>query len=150
VYGTRRADLEAVLSRRSLDEEMSHRQPDEEVLDRDVRGKPPEEGLTGIPYRKGALFLRTLEERYGRDALDKFLRGYFAEFAFQSMSTERFVQLAERQLGTIEPLGTWVYKPGVPPTAAVRRSEALEEVDRLVERWVKGESLGSPDLSPQQ
>src|SRR5687768_6819474 len=57
----------------------------------DLAGRDPDAGMTDIPYEKGATFLRTLEQAFGRERWDAYLRGYFDRHAFQPMTTERFL-----------------------------------------------------------
>ncbi|HLM02143.1 MAG TPA: M1 family aminopeptidase/hydrolase, partial [Pyrinomonadaceae bacterium] len=98
VYGATRREMEAALGRRSLEEEMSGMAARDQILHVDLRGRDPDEGFTGVPYEKGALFLRWLEEKAGRARFDKFVRGYFDEHAFQSITTETFVDYLDKHL----------------------------------------------------
>jgi leukotriene-A4 hydrolase len=70
----------------------------DEILHVDLKGRDPDEGFTGVPYEKGALFLRYLEETVGREKFDKFVRGYFDSHAFQSITTETFVDYLQKNL----------------------------------------------------
>jgi len=87
LFGTERADMEAVLGRRQLDEEMAGLPEHDRVLHLDLTGRDPDEGCTLVPYEKGALLLRTIEHAVGRERFDAFLRAYFDRFAFQSITT---------------------------------------------------------------
>ena len=91
VYGKARADAEAVLGKRSLEREMADLPKPDQVLHIDLTGRPPVDGLTDVPYEKGALFLKHLESVYGRERFDKFLSAYFAHFSFKSITTAEFV-----------------------------------------------------------
>ena len=61
------------------------------MLHIDLKGRDPDDGSTDIPYEKGALFLRHLEQTFGRVRFDRFLKSYFNHFAFQSITTDQFV-----------------------------------------------------------
>src|SRR5438876_2488578 len=98
VYGKARADAEAVLGRRSLVKELAGLPKTDQVLHIDLKGRSPTDGLTDVPYEKGALFLKHLEAVYGRDAFDTFLKGYFAKFAFRSITTATFAKYLEETL----------------------------------------------------
>ncbi|MBK7103587.1 MAG: hypothetical protein IPH63_17655 [Flavobacteriales bacterium] len=54
--------------------------------------------MTDVAYEKGASFMRLLEEKVGRPKFDAFLRDYFDRFAFQSMTTDKFLAHLEEQL----------------------------------------------------
>src|SRR5690606_15827600 len=92
-----------------------------------------------------------LEERFGREAFDAFLRGYFDHFAFQSIPTARFVDYArehllERYPGkvTMAELEEWLYEPGIPANAPQVQSRNFGVVDSARLAW-----LGSGTLPPQ-
>src|SRR6202035_5134074 len=90
--------MEAVLGRRSLARELADLQSSDQVLHIDLKGRDPDDGLTDIPYEKGALFLKHLELTFGREKFDAFLKGYFAHFAFQSITTAEFAAYLEKHL----------------------------------------------------
>ena len=100
VYGRARAEMEATLGLRDLNEVIASLEDRDEILHIDLQGRDPDEGSNDIPYEKGALFLRHLEETFGRARFDQFLKGYFNHFAFQSITTEQFVAYLKQ-----EPLG---------------------------------------------
>lgn len=146
VYGAERREMEAVLGRQSLEEEMTTLDARDEILHVDLKGRDPDEGFTGVPYEKGALFLRHLEETFGRARFDAFVRGYFDNFAFQSITTERFVTYLNKnllddspQLAARVPVKAWINEPGLPAAAPQPRSEAFAPVEREAARWLRGE-----------
>lgn len=145
VFGAARSDLEKSLARHELELEMKDLEPWQQVLHIDLAGKNPDDGFSGVPYEKGALFLRRLEEIWGRSAFDEFLGGYFDGHAFQSITTEDFLAWLQARLFAADPvksnqidLKAWLEAPGLPPDAPVYRSPALGDVDRERERWVAG------------
>jgi leukotriene A-4 hydrolase/aminopeptidase len=146
VYGREREEMEAALGRRSLEEEMAELDDKDEILHVDLKGRDPDAGFTGVPYEKGALFLRSLEETFGRARFDQFLRDYFARFAFQSIRTEDFVSYLKanlldkypRQAGRV-PLEEWIYKAGLPSSAPRPASDAFRRVEDQAKRWLNGE-----------
>ncbi|HYX20911.1 MAG TPA: M1 family aminopeptidase/hydrolase, partial [Thermoanaerobaculia bacterium] len=77
VYGADAAAMEAVLGRQDLEDELDRLDDRDEILHIDLAGRDPDEGATRLPYEKGALLLRSIEELYGRARFDDFLRGYF-------------------------------------------------------------------------
>jgi hypothetical protein len=107
--------------------------------------------MTPIAYDKGYLFLRLIEESVGRERWDDFLARYFDRFAFQSMTTERFLAWLEQDLlaksaaTTLESLraNEWIYGPGLPSNAPLPRSEAFARVDVEAARWRAGAPAAS-------
>lgn len=146
VYGERRARMEAVLAYQALLEEMKELEPHEEILAIDLAGEHPDEVFTDIPYTKGMLFLKWLEERFGRARFDSFLRSYFDHFAFQSITTAQFTDYLEANLMsvsdspvTMQQVREWIHEPGLPEYAVIPQSEAFERVDELRKAWLAGE-----------
>lgn len=146
VFGERRARMEAVLAYKALLEEMEELEPEEEILAIDLEGEHADEVFTDIPYTKGMLFLKWLEEEVGRDRFDAFLRGYFDHFAFQSITTSQFVDYLEAHLlaGEDPPVKMaqvreWIHEPGLPEYAVIPESDAFELVDAEREAWLAGE-----------
>jgi len=136
VYGEPRREMEAVLGRKSLEEEMKDLEDRDEILHVDLKGRDPDEGFTGVPYEKGALFLRFLEEKVGREKFDKFLRGYFDSHAFQSITTENFIEYLNKNLLaenpnviTAEQISEWIEKPGIPANAPQPKSDAFVKTE---------------------
>jgi leukotriene-A4 hydrolase len=118
------AALHQALGRRQL-EKAVERFRDRPELD-------PDDAYSEVPYEKGYLFLRALEEAVGRAAFDRFLRRYVEAFAFQSITTEEFTAFAEAELaGALARVGAarWLSSAGIPenaPSPASSRLEALE------------------------
>lgn len=139
------ADMLAQLGRQDLDQTVAELPDVDSHLYLELADRDPDDGMTEVAYEKGALFLRTLEEKVGRERLDAFLAEYFDTFAFQSMDTVGFLDYLDREL--LEPEGltredigiqAWVYGPGVPEGAAVVTSDAFSTVEGEIERWRSG------------
>jgi leukotriene-A4 hydrolase len=126
VYGPERAGMEAVLGRRELDREMASLPESDRVLHIDLTGRDPDDGCTLVPYEKGALLLRTLEQAVGRERFDAFLRGYFDHFAFRSITTAEFLAYLHHKLPTSVPVEEWIVRPGIPEGAAEPHSDAFD------------------------
>jgi leukotriene-A4 hydrolase len=147
VYGREREEMEAALGRSSLEEEMAGLEERDTILHVDLKGRDPDAGSTGVPYEKGALFLRSMEETFGRERFDEFLRGYFNHFAFQSIRTEDFVAYLKANLLDKNPqlaarvsLEEWIYKPGLPASAPQPKSDAFSRVQAQAKSWLAGET----------
>jgi aminopeptidase N len=100
----------------------------------------------GLAYPKGAWFLRTLEQRAGRAAFDPFLRSWFDQHAFQSVTTDQFVQFLRTNLLAKNPkimsdkeLDEWLYGPGIPSSAKHAVSGRLTKLNETTARWLKGD-----------
>ena len=129
IFGPNREEMEAVLGRRELDREMGGLPESDRVLHIDLTGRDPDEGCTLVPYEKGALLLRTIEQAVGRERFDQFLRGYFDRFAFQSITTAEFLDYLRRELPNPVPLDEWIFRPGVPAGAAEPHSEVFAQIE---------------------
>lgn len=121
----------------------------------DLKGRDPDEGVTDIAYEKGAAFLQTVESVTGRERLDAFLRGYFDQFSFQPMTSDRMVtHLKEKLLTDAESerigLQAWIYQPGVPANIPAVESERFVAVDRQVAAWKTGGDGAATDLQTNQ
>jgi hypothetical protein len=145
VYGKSRADMEAVLGRREMEREMTDLKLSDQILHIDLRGRDPDDAVTDIPYEKGALFLKHLEQTFGRAAFDEFLKKYFDHFAFQSITTAQFEDYLKANLLTAQPrlagsvpIAEWLYKGGIPGTAPTLRAELYEKVDEQAKAWSAG------------
>jgi leukotriene-A4 hydrolase len=100
-------------------------------LRNDLAGVDPDEAYSTVPYEKGYLLLRRLEEVAGRAAWDAFLRQYLAAFRFQSVDTQQFLDALEAHLpGLADRAGAleFIDQPGLPASAPRPRSARLEEL----------------------
>ena len=152
VFGSEKAAMEATLGRQDLEDEIARLEDRDEILHIDLSGRDPDDGATRLPYEKGSLFLRALEELYGRQRFDEFLRGYFDRFAFQSIVTADFVAYLREHLLSSDPakasrvpLEEWIERPGVPASAPRPASHALEEADSAANAWF-GRRLAASEL----
>ena len=145
VYGPERAAMETVLEVEGLKEEMASLDDRDEILHVDLAGRDPDEGFTGVPYVKGAMFLRTVEKIVGREAFDPFLRGYFDNFAFQSITTADFVRYLQANLLDDRPAAAekidieeWIEQPGLPERRHEPVSDAFEKIEAQAAEWLAG------------
>lgn len=143
VYGERMARMQMALGRQILERDVAKFEPKDQVLHVDLEGRDPDDGSTELPYEKGSLFLRHIEETVGRAAFDRFLNAYFQKFAFQSITTEDFLNYFNETLGKPYPAlaakvpsEEWVYKPGVPANAPSTTSDAFGKVETEAKAWL--------------
>ncbi len=150
IYGVEQAQMNKLLGQQDLQATIAKisksAHPQDTHLRLDLEGRDPDEGMTDIAYEKGNAFLRVLEEKVGRAKFDAFLRNYFETHAFQSMTTDRFLQYLDEQL--IQPnniemnVREWVDGPGLPANAVIPESDMFVKVDTEIERWNTGTSAG--------
>ncbi|HJQ68122.1 MAG TPA: M1 family metallopeptidase [Blastocatellia bacterium] len=120
-------------------------QPDDTKLFLNLDGRDPDEGSTEIAYDKGYFFLRLLEESVGRERWDAFLRKYFDTFAFQSMTTTRFLAYlrenliqGDKALEDKLKIDEWVYGRGLPDNSPRVSPKQFEIVEAQVKAWTEG------------
>jgi leukotriene-A4 hydrolase len=152
VYGDERYRMEMALGYARLQDDISSLDESAQILAIDMRGIDPDDAFSNIPYNKGALFLYELEQKVGRETFDKFLREYFDKFAFQSVTTEDFLDhLDQTLLQThmealdIERIHQWIFEPGLPEGAPQPQSDAFSRLDPFRDGWLDG-SIASSDI----
>jgi aminopeptidase N len=128
--------LHAAVGRQALEEAVANfrDRPQLTRLRTQLQGVDPDDAFSQVPYEKGYLFLRALEEAVGRAAFDRFLRRYMEAFRFQSVTTEELLGLVRTELpGALEAVNAprWIDGEGVPAGAPVARSSRLERVEGL-------------------
>ncbi len=116
VEGKDYADMISVIGYQDLETSMRLIPEKYTSLKVDMTNANPDDAFSDVPYDKGYLFLKMLEERYGREKFDAFLKKYFAEHAFQSMTTEKFVAYMKANLthGEDDFVQEWIYETGWP------------------------------------
>ncbi len=154
LYGKPRLEMETVLGRKVLDGELAEFDDRDEILHVELKGRDPDDGFTEVPYEKGSLFLRHLEETIGREKFDKFLRGYFDSHAFQSITTETFVDYLQKNLldqntnVSRADVDEWIYKAGLPQNAPVPQSDAFARVEAQARNYLSGK-IAAKDVQTQ-
>lgn len=151
LYGEEQADMENVIERNELKKEFAEIDPKLQALaTKPGVLKDPDENSSATVYTKGAWFLQFLEERYGRDKFDPFLKEYFNHFAFQSINSAQFAKYAQQNLLLKHPnivsqaeFDAWLYEPGIPPTAPQTQARRFGVVDSARLAW-----LGTGQLPP--
>lgn len=145
LFGAEVATMEEVLAYAGLQKAVEGMDERDQTLVGHLDGRDPDDGISSVPYDKGALFLTRIEQLVGRDRFDGFLRAYFDRFAFRSLRTDDFVAFLREKLGDAIaadaerfPLDTWLRGPGLPADAPRARSERFERVDAASKRWQAG------------
>ncbi|UXI70617.1 M1 family metallopeptidase [Tahibacter amnicola] len=146
VYGRELADMEDVISQFGLRQELATLEPADQLLMLAPQdGRDPDAVLSDVPYIKGQWFLTFLEQRFGREHFDPFVRSYFEHFAFQSIDSEQFLAYLREKLVTKFPgkvteaeLDAWLKKPGIPDFATAATSKRFEAIDAARADWLAG------------
>ena len=136
--GKERAALDAALGRRALDGAVKRfidgGHPELTRLRPSLEGVDPDDAFSIVPYEKGFLLLRALEEAAGREAFDAFLREYIARFRFRAITSDDFLALLEEKLPDaahkVDPRA-WLDGEGVPDSAPAPRSERLDTIAKI-------------------
>ena len=145
IYGNDRFKKEAVLGYQDLQNDIAALEANDEILAIDLRGRNPDDVFSNIPYEKGALFLREIEHKIGRENFDAFLMQYFQDFAFKSITTDTFIAYLEDTLLAQYPdkldanrINTWIFEPGIPQDAPKPESDAFVKIDKTRAAWLEG------------
>jgi leukotriene-A4 hydrolase len=149
VYGERLANMERILGLRELAEARANlKVPQDRTLLPDLDGRDPDDAYSYVPYEQGALFLSFLEAKFGRDVFDQFLRRWFDEHAFQSVTTAQFLEFLSIHLLSMKPdavnadqIQEWLHTEGIPAFAVVPISDALTKVEQARDAWIQTGSL---------
>lgn len=147
LYGKGRAVMEQALSLADLKRDIAGAtRPELTQLKLPVDLAHPDDAFSQVAYVKGQYFLMFLEERFGREQFDAFLKQYFDHFAFQSITTEDFITYLHDELHvknpealTKEELHEWIYEPGLPASAANPQSDAFTKVSAQQAAWLKND-----------
>jgi len=157
LYGEERATMERALDLANLRKDVADAErPELTQLKMPADLAHPDDAFSDVSYVKGAFFLKFLEKRFGRETFDGFLRQYFDEFAFESVTTEEFQAYLEEHLIAPDPravtaaeIDEWLYGQGIPDTIEQPTSGAFERVAALQKQWLAGEvALEDIDTSP--
>lgn len=110
------ADMISVIGFQDLETSMRNIPEKYTSLKVDMTGANPDDAFSDVPYDKGYLFLKMLEDRYGREKFDQFLNRYFSSHAFQTMTTEKFIDYMKANLtnGEDDFVQEWIYTTGWP------------------------------------
>ena len=146
LYGEGRAVMEQVLDLAGLKRDIAGAsRPELTQLKLPADMAHTDEAFSLVSYTKGQFFLMFLEERFGRENFDDFLKKYFNHFAFQSITTEDFIKYLHDELHVTQPdalttaeLKEWIYQPGLPKTAKKPKSDAFEKVKAQQSEWLSG------------
>jgi aminopeptidase N len=145
VFGAEHRAMEDVIQLQELRREIAELPKKDQILHIDLKDRDPDDAMTAIAYEKGARFLMALEQAFGRERFDAFLREYFDHFAFQSITTADFEAYLQDKLFTLDPeaakkvsVHDWVHSPNLPTIDPPPTSERLERVAQQARDWAAG------------
>ena len=149
VFGESRAVMEQALAVADLKKELKELPEGDQKLAINLEGRDPDDSFSGVPYVKGQMFLMALEEHYGREVFDPFVRTYFTEHAFESLTTAEFekyllehlvnkYQVADKPVVDSEWVSQWIHEPGLPASAPAPVSDRFDRVDQQLKSWLDG------------
>ena len=127
----------------------------------DISSRDLDDGVTSVPYNRGALFLWNIQQAVGEARFDAFLRGWFDAHAFESVTTHQFVSYLRKHLlaeapgrFSYEQVHAWIHEPALPAGHKVPSSSAFDKIDVAREAWLLGEikvtEMGSEDWGSRQ
>jgi leukotriene-A4 hydrolase len=152
LYGADYSEMLASLALQDLKEEIKTMTEgglvEDTKLKLDLINRNPDDGVTEIAYNKGYFFLRLIEEKYGRDKFDSFLKNYFSTHAFTSMDTDGFMKDIKNyyqstfNIALEDSLFTaWIFTTALPAECPVPKSNRFNRVDSLISEWTKTSKL---------
>ena len=155
LYGKDYAEMLASLNLQDLHDEIADLNGKGKSADTRLRlnlaGRNPDEGVTSIAYNKGYFFLRSIEEKYGREKFDSFLKDYFSDNAFGAIDTETFKAYIrnyyQSRFNVIldeKTFDAWIDTVGLPENVPQPDSRRFKQVDEELVGW-KGKDDGFLD-----
>lgn len=150
--GREYAEMLAALGRQDLEGTVEEQGADnaDTALHLELTGRDPDDGMTDIAYEKGYYFLRMLEEAVGRERWDPFLRSWFDDHAFGSVTSDDFVDELTAEL--LEPAGIepdslriqeWIHQPGLPANMPQVETERFAAVETQTAAWLGGDTVAN-------
>ena len=134
--GAESVALHAAMGRQTLEDAVAgfRDRPGLTRLRTHLEGVDPDDAYSQVPYEKGFLFLRALEESVGVTRFDGFLRRYLGRFSFQSLTTEEFLDFLRLELPEAwarVDVSAWVDGEGIPADAPAPASTRLQVLRAL-------------------
>ena len=157
LYGKEKSDILAYIEFQELQHELkiisSSEHPEDTQLKLDLKGRDPDAGMTSIAYVKGAFFLKTLENYIGRWKFDQFMKKYFNEYAFKTLTTQDFERFLNRNLLLPNNIKfntkQWLYNPGLPSNCVKLNPPSFKKMEQLAISFSNGSKSLSSNLKRQ-
>jgi leukotriene-A4 hydrolase len=109
--------------------------------------------ISSVPYGKGLLFFKMLEETIGIETWDKILKDYIQVFAQDSICEDRFLYFLEQEVkhyGITHDfeswadeihLAQWLHGVEMPDNTPTVHSKSIEETEVLMSKFLAGEDV---------
>jgi len=137
LYGKRQETEETLLAIRNLEKTIGRMPENAQRLAPQPRDIDADDELSDVAYDKGSWFLRALEQKFGREHFDTWLKGYFNHFAWHSITTEQMLaylkpNLIDKYPGRMswDEVKEWVYGAGIPKDAPIPDSPRFDAIDK--------------------
>lgn len=137
LYGKRQETEETLLAIRNLEKTIGKMPENAQRLAPQPRDIDADDEFSDVVYDKGSWFLRTLEQRFGREPFDAWLKGYFNHFAWHSITTEQMLaylkpNLIDKYPGRMswDEVKAWVYGTGISEDAPIPDSSRFDTIDK--------------------
>ncbi|KAM3963295.1 leukotriene A-4 hydrolase-like [Aphomia sociella] len=139
--GRKSRDFHSLLGLQELTETVKYQLGVTNPLTRlvpDLNDVHPDDSYSNVPYEKGSLFLRYLEDLVGGpEIFDDFLRSYINNFEKKSLDTDQFKAYLLNYFKGNENLKTvdwnaWLYTSGMPPVIPNYDTSMKEAVTTLL------------------
>lgn len=154
LYGKDFADMQTLLGVEDLKETIAElgEMSEDTHLKLNLAGRDPDDGMNDVAYEKGRLLILLMEQTFGRERLDAFLRNHFKNHAFGTITTEQFIEEYNHDLvgsdtakaNSID-INNWIYGPGIPENAPKVSSIRFDNVAKQVSLWNAGTKAAALD-----
>lgn len=145
IYGKERMMMESTLVYQALMNDIQQLNTDDQKLVNPSQSNDPDDYFSSISYDKGRFFLEWMEQQVGRSAFDQFLNQYFADHAFQSITTQDFVNYLQDNLLhqhpekiTMTQVNTWLHEPGMPSFFEPPTTQRFDAISQIASDWTTG------------
>lgn len=142
LYGKDYKNMLALLGYQDLEASINDLDAKDTHLKLDLKDRDPDDGMTDIAYEKGSLFLTSLEEKVGRENFDQFLKTYFEEYKFKTITTEEFISYLQKNLIDKYQIEVnfkdWIYNPAIPEGAPKPQSDRFVKVEDEIKKVTAG------------
>ncbi|XP_044735037.1 leukotriene A-4 hydrolase [Chrysoperla carnea] len=144
MQGSRMRDLQTLVGYVELRDTITQMGDDSPLtkLVPDLKGLHPDEAFSRVPYEKGSLFLRYLEQCVGgEDKFEEFLKHYIKIFSYKSINTDDFKNLfleyfPSKEIHEKIDWQTWLYSPGMPPKVPDLDASLMNKINSLTNQWI--------------
>ena len=137
LYGQRQETEETLLAIRNLEKTIGKMPENAQRLAPQPRDVDADDELSDVAYDKGSWFLRALEQKFGREHFNTWLKSYFNHFQWHSITTEQMLaylkpNLIDKYPGKMswDEAKEWVYGAGIPKDAPIPDSPRFDAIDK--------------------